>query len=190
MLYYKRLTYNSQNWKLPSGPIGKCGNNNSLLWEFTAGFGFEEWYRNPNFQINDENGVTWQYGYWQSFKNPNNHPAGVYKDFTTYTRKCKREGAQIIRVADYSEITVLSKKERDDCCSLFSNELADVRSQLQNLHRSDRRLIDVNNHFDNQPGGFPQLNIKFRLEDETFLFPEGQNFKIERGGLRFGLYER
>ena len=190
MAYYTRLTYNSQNWLLPSGPLGKCGNNNSLLWEFTAGFGFEEWYRNSNFQVKDENGVTWQYGYWQCFKNPNNHPAEIYLDFTTYTRKCKKEGAQIIRVADYSEITVLSKKERDDCCGLFSNELADVRSQLQNLHKSDGRLIDVNNHFDNQPGGFPQLNIKFRLKDETYLFPEGQNFKIERGGFRFGLYER
>jgi hypothetical protein len=189
MAYYTRLTYNSQNWQLPSGLIGKCGNSNSLLWEFTAGFGFEEWYRNPNFQINDENGVTWQYGYWQCFKNPNNHSQGVYKDFTAYTRKCKKEGAQNIKVAFYTEIRVLSKTERDDSCIVFSNEFAEVRSQLQNLQRRDGRLIGVNNHFDNQPGGFPQLNIKFRLKDEKYLFPKSQNFKIERGGFRFGLYE-
>ena len=123
-------------------------------------------------------------------KNPNNHPADVYKDFTTYTRKCKKEGAQSIKVAFYTEIRVLNKNERVDSCDLFSNELAEVRSQLQNLLRRDGRFIDVNNRFDNQPGEFPQLNIKFRLEDETYQFPEGQNYQIERGGFRFGLYER
>ena len=68
MGYYTRLTYNSNNWHLPSGPVGKCGDENSLLWEYTAGFGFEEWYRNPKFQLTDENGLIWQFGYWQCFK--------------------------------------------------------------------------------------------------------------------------
>jgi hypothetical protein len=96
MAYYTRLTYNSQNWHQPSGPIGKCGGDNSRLWEYTAGFGFEEWYRNPKFQKKDENRVIWQFGYWQCFNNPNNHPAKVEKDFTTYTRKCKKEQHKLI----------------------------------------------------------------------------------------------
>jgi hypothetical protein len=55
MGYYTRLTYDSNNWHLPSGPVGKCGDENSLLWEYTAGFGFEEWYRNPMLMQENEN---------------------------------------------------------------------------------------------------------------------------------------
>jgi hypothetical protein len=64
MGYYSRLIFNINDWIEPSGPLGKCGNDNSRLWEYTAVFGFEEWYRSPKFQITDENGIIWQFCYW------------------------------------------------------------------------------------------------------------------------------
>jgi hypothetical protein len=82
-------------------------------------------------------------------------------------------------VANYRQITVLSKKYWHDCCSLFSNELADVPYQLQKANRIDGCFIDVNNHFDKQPREFPQLNTKFSLDYKTYRFLVGQSCNIE-----------
>ncbi len=83
---FTRLTFNKNSWTSPSGPFGKCPGTNN--WECNAGFGFEEWYRSPSFQVIKE-GVKWQYGYLQCFSNPSTHVAGVYNDFDLYTRFCE-----------------------------------------------------------------------------------------------------
>ncbi len=193
MAYYTRLTYNSKDWHLPSGPIGKCGDYTSLLWEFTAGFGFEEWYRNPKFQVKDENGVTWQYGYWQCFKNPNNHNAGIYEDFEVYTRINNNPPNTLtrnIKVAIYKKIHVLDQNERSLLDRHFQNEIIEIRDLLAQTSKRDGTLIDVNNNFDYEPSGQSRFNIKFRLEDENYVFANNLNILIARGGFRFGLYER
>ncbi len=192
MGYYTRLTYNSKDWHLPSGPIGKCGDVNSLLWEYTAGFGFEEWYRNPKFQVKDENGVTWQYGYWQCFKNHNNHPARFYKDFDVYTRICNNwqiGPTSNIKVANYKEIHVLDEKERSSIDRHFQNEIIEIHDFLAQTTKRDVTLVDVNNNFDGEPSGQSRFNIKFRVEDEDYVFADNSIMRIERGGFRFGVYE-
>lgn len=49
--------------------------------------------------------------------------------------------------------------------------------------------LDVINYFDGQPDGFPQLNIKFLIEDEEYIFHEKQPMLIKQGRARFGLYK-
>jgi hypothetical protein len=189
MAYYTRLTYNSKDWRLPSGPIGKCGDDNSLLWEFTAGFGFEEWYRNPKFQVKDENGVTWQFGYWQCFNNPNNHKAAIYKKFDVYTRICNyplNTPTRNIKVANYKEVHVLDEKERSLIHSYFQNEIIEIRGLLAQTSRRDGNLIDINNNFDGEPSGQSRFNIRFRLEDEDYVFANSTNMPIKIGD--FELY--
>jgi hypothetical protein len=192
MAGYTKRIYNFQYRHLSLGPIGKCGGDNFRLWEYTAGFGFEEWYRNPKFQKEDENGVIWQFGYWQCFKNPKNHNAGVYNNFEVYSRICNHQQKSLTAntiIAIYKEIHVLDESERRLMDIHFQHEIIEIRDLLAITIKRDGTLIDVNNNFDGEPSGESRFNIRFRLEDETYLFSEAQNLKIERGGFRFGLYE-
>jgi len=189
MGHFTRLTFNSNHWQNPSGPDGKCpGSPGSPLWECSAGFGFEEWYRSEKFQ-RTENGEIWQYGYWQCFKNPGNHAAGVYADFNVYTRQCTggcdgSNRGRPLHVAHYTEITVLSREERLEAINYFDVALQDIRGSLQKLG------VDVDDTFVGQPNGYPQLNIKFRITDETYAFQKSEPFKLDMGEYRFGLYHR
>lgn len=187
MAYFTRLAFNKNNWQNPSGPEGKCpGLSGSPLWECSAGFGFEEWYRSKNLR-RTENGEIWQYGYWQCFKNPRNHAAGVYADFNVYTRKCIGgcDGSNMgssLHVARYTEITVLSMNERLEAINDFDAALRDIRGQLLDFD------VNVQERFDNEPNKHPKLNIKFRISDEMFVFDGVRPFTPKRHGYRFGLY--
>ena len=192
MAYKTRLTFNSKDWQQPSGAYGKCPGTNN--WECIAGFGFEEWYRNKDFQ-RDENGQIWQYGYWQCFKNPKTHPAGVYEDFTVYTRECPQgctgdNQGKWYKVANYKKVVVLTADERNNAVTIFLNQLQQIRQTLQNMG------VNVNNYFNGQPlskitTGFecPKINIKFLIEDEEYIFHEKQPMLIKQGRARFGLYK-
>ena len=184
MAYKTRLTFNSKDWQQPSGAYGKCPGDNN--WECRAGFGFEEWYRNKDFQ-RDENGQIWQYGYWQCFKNPDTLSAGVYEDFTVYTRECPQgckgnNKGKWYTVARYKKVVVLTAEERIEAVQHFNNQIQHIRQTLQNMG------LDVINYFDGQPDGFPQLNIKFLIEDEEYVFQAKQPTYVGRGGGRFRLY--
>jgi hypothetical protein len=184
MAYQTRLTFNTEAWKNPSGAYGKCPG--TANWEYRAGFGFEEWYRSEALQRED-NGQIWQYGYWQCFKNPQNHAAGIYKNFTVYTRECL-QGAKgnnsglWYKVAHYKQVYVLTESERQQAMQDFKHQLEQIRSTLQTMG------IDVHQYFDGQPDAFPQLNIRFMVTEETYMFPKKYPMPIKQGGARFGLY--
>lgn len=191
MKYYTRLTYNTNNWESPSGPIGKCsGKTTGSLWESRTGFGFEEWYRSDLFK-RQENGVWWQYGYWQCFKKPKKRSCNVCDDLSVYTRVCapnNKTKANIL-VANYKHVEVLTHNQRFEACSYFNNSFKTIRTLLEQITTQDGKKVDIVNDFDKGLGIYSKLNIKYRLEDETYLFDTNQIFELQRGGYRFGLYE-
>ena len=160
---FARITYNSKDWKHPSGPFGKC----PKLWETEKGFGFEEWYRNESFQ-KEEHGEIWQYGYLQCFKSAKNHKGITYRNVDLFTRQCHCGANNIlnrfIAVAHYNSIYVLTDKERFIAEEEFGNELQDVRNELIGLG------VDVVNNFDNHPDGLPKINFKYKVKDEKYLY--------------------
>lgn len=188
MTYKTRLTYNTMNWQEPSGLQGKCpGGMNGSLWECNSGFGFEEWYRSELFQRTVAE-QKWQYGYWQCFKNINNHNSGEYRDFSVYTRHCPsgcvgNNSGSWYEVAKYKKIVVLTNEERHEAVHYFADQLLNIRNQLQIIN------VDVINWFDEHPNNHPKLNIKFMLSDEHFVFGEQKTIDVPRGGGRFGLYQ-
>lgn len=173
MPYYSRLTYNSLDWKMPSGLEGKCLGHQRYLFECLAQFGFEEWYRSSDFQIEEE-GEIWQYGYWQCFNDPNDEYAGnTLEDFLVYTKRCNGncgKYGRCIKVARYSNIYVLSKEERSHIEEYFSESLDVVRNILLNNN------VNVYN-FDTLPGGNSRINIKFKLSDEIYCFNDEKEFQ-------------
>lgn len=189
MALYTRLTPNSNNWEAPSGREGKCSGKSSSLFEYRAGFGFEEWYRSPDFRHVDKNGVLWQYGYWQCFKNPRgrNSRPGLYKDFTVYTRICDFNNAKKLFanrvVAKYIELEVLNKEERKLSKILFETSLKNIRAKLLDMK------LDVG-AFDFHEVQFPLLNIRFKVSNEDYQFENKQELNVKLRGNRFGLYER
>lgn len=60
MPLFTRLTFNENNWVIPSGHLWKEENqgNSSIPYENQHGFGHEEWLFNPRYNIDG-----WQYGY-------------------------------------------------------------------------------------------------------------------------------
>lgn len=160
---FARITFNSNDWKHPSGLFGKCPG----LWETEKGFGFEEWFRNKSFQ-KEENGETWQYGYLQCFKSAKNHKGRTFQNVDIFTRQChcraKNIDNRFIAVAHYNSIYVLTDKERIIAEEEFEDELQNVRNELVDLE------VDVINHFDPHPDGLPKINFKFKVRDENYLF--------------------
>jgi hypothetical protein len=189
MAYFARVVFNSINWQLPSGPAGKCKGANN--WECTCGFGFEEWYRNERFQKIDDEGIVWQYGYLQCFKNLTSHQAGVYPDFTLFAKQCKGLCAKNATgewwtVAHYKNIVVLDEAERSQARLDFALPLQTMRTALNNLG------VDVVKCFDGQPlsnvtNGVvrPKLNIRFQLSDEDYLFDKKLSFKHSKNWYRY-----
>ena len=60
MSYITRLTWNSNNWNLPSGFSNKSVKNEN--YETDSGFGWEEWLFNSNYVLDG-----YQYGFIQCF---------------------------------------------------------------------------------------------------------------------------
>jgi hypothetical protein len=189
MALFTRLTPNTTNWQGPSGSDNKCAGTSLRLFEHRAGFGFEEWYRSPDFRKVDEHGVEWQYGYWQCFKNPNRKTfvPGLYKNFTVYTRECNLQGhnnntANRI-VANYAEIEVLDKNQRINDAIYFEDEFVNIREKLL-LFKADTRA------FDQHKKSYHLINIRFKLSDENYTYPENNILKVDLNGNRFGVYMR
>ena len=117
----------------------------------------------------------------------------IYSEFEVYTRICSHSQNRLIRnikVATYKEVHVLDQDERNLWDRHFKNEIIEIRCLLAQTSKRDGTLIDVNNNFDREPSGQSRFNIKFRLEDEDYMFENNKNIPIERGGFRFGVYER
>ncbi len=194
MSYFARVVSNSKSWQHPSGTAGKCAGDHN--WECPCGFGFEEWYRNENFQIKEKDGRIWQYGYLQCFKNTSPYQPGIYADITLFTRKCEGKCARNAignwwKVAHYKEIEVLSQELREQAIQYFSASLNTMRQELVNL------VVNVVECFDNQPllhtthGDVqPKLNFRFQLRDEDFCFDKKTRFVPRNGCYRYrNLYE-
>jgi len=60
MTLFTRLTYNENDWEIPSGHLWSVTNQNNpnIAYENQHGFGHEEWLFNPRYNI-----AGWQYGY-------------------------------------------------------------------------------------------------------------------------------
>lgn len=185
MPYYTRLTYNSLDWTEPSGLEGKCSGKHEYLFECIAQFGFEEWYRSELFRRN-EDGETWQYGYWQCFNDPHDVYAGnSLLDFKVYTKKCHQpcgHQGRYIEVADYKEVHVLSAIEREDAEGEFDDELSIIRNCLV------KNGVHIT-HFDDKPRGNPIFNMKFKITDETYRFEENKVFNNVARDYRFLVVE-
>lgn len=63
MQYTARVSFNTNYWQKPSGPIGKSPSGGSAF-EAQYGFGYEEWIFCRRNQF-PEDGSLWQYGYLQ-----------------------------------------------------------------------------------------------------------------------------
>lgn len=192
MAFYTRLTPNTKDWTEASGKEGKCSGAQNTLFEGINNFGFEEWYRSELFQETDPRGITWQYGYWQCFKNTDKkkYLPGVYKDFTVYTRFCTdsiygTKTSQITNqlVAHYAEIEVLNTDQRERAHALFNSKFADIKECLKRCSGNDEA-------FDWHISNYHLFNIRFNLQHESYVFHEHNVLDLELKGNRFGVYER
>ena len=179
MKQYTRLTFNSNNWKKPSGKDGKSTNHNSF--EGLYNFGFEEWLFDDSTLINRK-----KYAFLQ----------GVAK--STKKRKTPQE---LILYTLNKHI-----KERLHIATLleWENFIDDAKLNIQNqfeangwLTQMRKELLAVNadvNMFDQIVAGKgtePLFNVCFEFKDLDILkqpkvFPKGHKVY---GLNRYKIYE-
>jgi hypothetical protein len=137
MTYLTRITFNSNNWLLPSGRHDKCPGTN--LFEAIHGFGFEEWWRNENFRL-VEDGKVYQYGFLQSLNVLHVDPRDLDIVYL-YTRYKKQDRI----VAKLTNVVVLD--QCNQCIELkecFENGLKIVEENIINsLGKSSQEIFKI-----------------------------------------------
>ncbi len=150
-----RITFNSSDWELPSGPQDKIHSEN--LFEGQFGFGFEEWWRNKLFQVQEPTGV-FQYGFLQALNRPNR----AIETLDLVHFYSRRNGENRI-VATVRNLVILENLPHD-----FQNEKSLIREHLETLIDPTSLL-----RFDDGPTcrdvGMSFLNFKANIEDINYL---------------------
>lgn len=177
-VYYTRITFNSNNWKMPSGTIGKSSNPNSF--EGVHGFGFEEWIFDDSTLINGK-----KYAFIQ----------GVARSVL------KRKTPRKLILFTINNIT----KERIHIATLgkwkyFEDNKNDIQSEfekkgwLKNMREQILKVGADENMFDTvvaQNGTEPLFNVCFEFEDleilkQTKIFPQDHRIQTLN---RYLIYE-
>jgi hypothetical protein len=156
-MIYARLSYNTQNWQRPSGPIGKSRNQG--IHEFDFGFGFEEWLHSNQFILPDKEGAKYHYGYVEGIHK--NYSLGDEQDvLTLFTINCTTR--QRFWVGEIKQWQAVDQAE-----SLY---IANQNPQLIHTMRNNVAAVTnnlpiavnrFNQHVANQ-NGFQLFNIKWK----------------------------
>ena len=145
-----RLSYNSNDWKSPSGSIGKSIND---IHENTYGFGFEEWLFNEKFIDKD----WFHFGYIE----------GIHKNFQYGDQMIPLELFTIDQRTRKRYLVAKIKKWENlsqiESSSLISNNLTLINSMKADLLAIDNTnaLNKFNQHLNNH-NSYQLFNIKFK----------------------------
>lgn len=154
--YITRITPNNNNWETPSGIEGKCcGSKENRLYEYEAGFGWEEWLFNSENRKND-----YQYGFLECFNKTNFDQEKIYEEVYLYTRHCgtnPKNGLSFL-IAKINNLTKLSRNEAFAINDTFKEKITRMRTECQNNEE----------YFDLGPCRFI-FNVKFKI-DEAYWF--------------------
>jgi hypothetical protein len=154
--YITRITPNYNNWETPSGINGKCcGSKEQPLYEYEAGFGWEEWLFNKENRKND-----YQYGFLECFNKTNFDQEKIYEEVYLYMRRCDthtNSGSSFL-IAKINNLTKLSRDEAFAINDTFKDKITRMRTECQNNEK----------YFDLGPCRFI-FNVKFKI-DEVYWF--------------------
>ncbi|WP_396167508.1 hypothetical protein [Flavobacterium sp.] len=169
--YITRITPNENNWEKPSGINGKCcGTNKYPLYEYEAGFGWEEWLFNKENCKND-----YQYGFLECFNKMNFGEEKIYQEVYLYTRNCvinPKVGSSFL-IAKINNLIKLSSEEAFIINTAFKDKIARMRTECQNNEK----------YFDLGPCRFI-FNVKFKINEVKWLEnivpinPKNKRFQI------------
>jgi hypothetical protein len=171
--FFTRLTSNFNDWKKPSGTVGKCSGVNPL-YEETHGFGWEEWLF-EEYNQNKSNPDHVCHGFVQALNKINGDKKFIGRLYL-YTKVCNNKNG--IEPGLYYLGYIDNVKRIDPIPKL----LVDVRAYLIKVDLHDSVFIPM------LP--FAQ-NISFKVKDVHVHFPlvYAQPIQLKRGQFRFSLYD-
>lgn len=150
--YITRITPNDNNWEIPSGINVKCcGSKEQPLYEYEAGFGWEEWLFNKKNRKND-----YQYGFLECFNKTNFDQEKIYEEVYLYTRQCginPKIGSSFL-VAKINNLKKLSRDEAFTINEKFQDKISRMRTECQKNEK----------YFDLGPCRFI-FNVKFKIDN-------------------------
>lgn len=181
---YTRLSYNSNNWENPSGPIGKSRNRG--VHEYDYGFGFEEWLFSKNHFLLDKNGEKCCYGYLEGI-NKNYTEGDENEPLVLFTINNNLHQRFIV-----GEIKIWQPINEIESANLIQQNPELIETMREQVAESTNNnvvaLEKFDFHRDNQ-NGHQLFNIKFK--QISFIFntnnPVNNNHVINRFN-RFWLY--
>ena len=148
--FITRITPNKNKWQTPSGLKGKCcGSKKTPLYEYEAGFGWEEWLFNIENRVNDI-----QYGFLECFNKTNFDKETKYNEVYLYTRRCNEDPniGNFFLIAKINNLTKLSRKE----AFLINGKFQDKISRMRTECKGDKKYFDLG------PCRFI-FNVKFKI---------------------------
>ena len=145
-----RVCWNIQNWKRPSGPLGKSKDTASF--EVNPGFGHEEWIFDFEKLID---------GYKYSFLEPLNTKNNSYKDKIFSIWLYALTNGQRLCIAKINKAICLDKEEANHAVGIYQGN--------NWLDKMKEDLIDIGISPDNLDNNNPLLNfnVKFEPKDIT-----------------------
>lgn len=151
MSYFLRLSYNTNNWELPSGHLFKSIHEGSHEFEF--GFGFEEWLLNKR-RFKDKNGESIHLGYLDPLRHFDQENMEK-KDLVLYTLKNEQNQTRrfIVSKIAKSDWEFISSADYTILRVINGSAIQEIRSELLEampLLRSNLVMKRFNQQVDGQ----------------------------------------
>lgn len=160
-MIYSRLSFNTNGWVLPSGPIGKSKSDTTF--EYQNGFGFEEWLFNNSACYRDKKGIIWNFGYIEGIHKNYRHGDENYP-LELFTIDARTKNRYI--VAEINEWKAISQNESSIIINQHPNLIQQMRADFVNINNNNA-LFQFNNHLYNL-GNCQLFNIIYK--DFNYLF--------------------
>lgn len=162
--YITRITPNYNRWLTPSGIDGKCcSKTNPKLYEWEAGFGWEEWLFNSRNRKDD-----YQYGFLECFNKQNFNDEVIHDEVVLYSRICSSKNSSYRIIAVIRNLIKLSNDE----ATIRNREIVQNGDKAEMRKECKSAGGDLKK-FDEGPAFV--VNIKFRYDDILWFDSELKN---------------
>ena len=185
MAKFTRLSWNSKNWEVPSGPENKCYGTSDRLFECVYGFGWEEWLFH---YIKHKDGYC--YGFLECF-NYNGRQSDSIEELYLYTRRCKgscdkKSDSTTYYVGKINNVDVLGREHRDLIYQVILENEIEMKNDMQNAGVMDYEILC--NEMKECRSVF---NIRFKKEDVHICKRkiDDRAIRLPKGLYRFQLYD-
>ncbi len=157
-----RVSYNDNNYSVPSGNYGKCSMNwiGGEYYEWLHRFGWEEWNKNELRVVDN-----YQYGFLQAINNDDNLRGEVHQHVVLFTKFCNPDNGILtdyivgfignLEALSYAESTIIRQQlEQNGMFNQMQNNVFHVDGNVHQFNNDFNRCINMRFQNNNNNSGY------------------------------------